>query len=270
MEKINLNANRTLSEIIRASFRFLKLEGKTLFKIYSLFVLPLFILVAIITYQSDLFLVNEMMKVDALPLEEIIATLNLKKLWFAIIAQAFVWLVFLSITLIYLKNYSSNSAELLTPKVLWNELVYEFPKVFIVQFLYIGMVFFGLISFVIPGIYFGVSLALTTTIVVFEDSKIFFGLRKSFKLIGAKWFMSFGYLLVFYLIYLAVRTVLQLPISIIDGAINGADEMSKMSFTITSTLSAIVNMFASIIPIIGTVFLYYILKQHEASLSKDM
>ena len=74
----------------------------------------------------------------------------------------------------------------------------------------------------------------------------------------------------FYLIYLAVRTVLQLPISIIDGAINGADEMSKMSFTITSTLSAIVNMFASIIPIIGTVFLYYILKQHEASLSKDM
>ena len=151
---------------------------------------------------------------------------------------------------------------------MWNDILYEFPKVFIVQFLYIGMVFFGLVSFIIPGIYFGVSLALTTTIVVFEDSRIFFGLRKSFKLIGAKWFMSLGYLLVFYLIYLAVRTVLQLPISIVGSAISGAEGMSKMSFTITSTLSAIVNMFVSIILILGTVFLYYVLKQHQESLSK--
>lgn len=269
MEKINFKGNLSLTEIIRASFQFIKLEGKTLLRYYSIFVLPLFIPVAYLTYQSDLYLINEVLGTETSQLEEIFSTLDWENLWLAIISQALVWIVFLTITLIYLKNYCNNDNKALSNKAMWNELLYEFPKVFIVQFLYISMVFFGFISFIIPGIYFGVSLALATTIVVFENTRIFQGIRNSFRLIGTKWFMSLGYLLAFYLVYIVTRIVLQLPISIIGSSIIEPGEITKMSFSIITTLNVAVNMLASIFPIIGCVFLYYILLQQIESLNPD-
>jgi len=269
MEKINFKANLSLTEIIRSCFQFVKLEGKTLLGYYLRFVLPLFIPVAYLTYQSDLYLINEVLSTETSQLEEVFLTLEWENLWFAVISQALVWIVFLTITLIYLKSYCNNNSKDLSNKAMWNELLYEFPKVFIVQFLYISIIFFGLASFIIPGIYFGVSLALTATIVVFENSKIFQGIRKSFMLIGTKWFMSLGYLLTFYIVYVVARIVLQLPISIIGSSMYGPDEMTKLSFTVISTLNAIVNMLASIFPIIGSVFLYYTLQQHQKPLNED-
>ena len=266
MDKINFNENRNLSEIIQASVQFLKLEGRKLLKYYYWFVLPLFIPVAILTYQSDLHAISGLINNDMEQLEAALSTLNWKKIWFAILAQAFVWLVFLSITLVYLRNYCNNDGKILSNKDMWNEILYEFPKIFIVQFFYISMVIFGLVSFVIPGIYFGVSLALTATIVVFEDSKIFHALSKSFRLIGSKWFMSLGYLFIFYLIYIGARTLLSLPVSIIAGNLGEAGEISKMNFAITSTINAIINMLASIFPILGSVFLYHkLMKDNEIS-----
>lgn len=263
MEKINFNENRNLSEIIQTSVRFLKLEGRNLLKFYSWFVFPLFILVFILTYQSDLHAISGLINNDIEQLEAALSTLNWKKIWFAVLAQAFVWLVFLSITLVYIRNYCDNNGKMLTLKEMWNEILYEFPKIFIVQFFYISMVLFGLVSFIIPGIYFGVSLALTATIVVFENSKIFHALSKSFRLIGSKWFMSLGYLFVFYLIYIGARTLLLLPISIIAGNLGESSEISQMTFAITSTLNAVINMLASIFPILGSILLYYKLIQNK-------
>lgn len=257
MEKINFNESRNLSEIIRSSVQFLKLEGRNLLKYYSWFVFPLFIPVAILTYHSELHAISGLINNDIEQLEASLSTLNWKKIWFAVLAQAFVWLVFLSTTLIYLRNYHNNNGKMLSNKEMWNELLYEFPKIFIVQFFYMSMVIFGLVSFVIPGIYFGVSLALTATIVIFEDSRIFHALSKSFRLIGSKWFMSLGYLIVFYLIYIGARTLLLLPVSIITGNLGEAGEISQMNFAITSTINAIINLFASIFPILGSVFLYH-------------
>lgn len=268
MEKINFRANLSLTEIIRASFQFVKLEGKTLLRYYLRFVLPLFIPVAYLTYHSDLHLINEVLSTDTSQLEEVFATLKWNNLWLVMISQALVWIVFLTITLIYLKNYCNNS-EALSNKAMWSELLYEFPKVFIVQFLYISIIFFGLASFIIPGIYFGVSLALTTTIVVFENSKIFQGIRKSFILTGTKWFMSLGYLLAFYLAYIITRAILQLPISIIGASMSNPGEITKLTFTIVSTLNAIVNMTASILPVLGSIFLYYILLQNIKPIKED-
>lgn len=269
MEKINFNENRNLSEIIRASFRFIKLEGRALLRFYSWFVLPLFIPIVFLTYQSDLHIISEVVNTDPSQLEEVLATLHWRNLWFAILGRVIMWLVFLSVTLVYLRNYCMNDNKKLSNKDMWNEMFYEFPKIFIVQFFYLGMIMLGLVTFIIPGIYFGVSLALATTIVVFEDSKIFHGLRKSFKLIGTKWFMNLGYLSIFYLVYFVLGTALQFPFSIISNNIIGPGEMSKMSFAVIATLNLIISMLASAFPIIGTVFLYYILMQPKESLSES-
>lgn len=263
MEKINFNITRNLSEIISASIQFIKSEGKTLLKFYSRFLLPLFIPVTILTYQSDLFAIGEVINEDVSQLESLLSTFDLKGILLAMLAQAFTWLVFLSITLVYLRNYCTNNNKVLSVRDMWSQILYEFPKLFIVQFFYLSMVVFGLFSFVIPGIYFGVSLALTATIVVFEDSKIFRAMSTSLKLTRLKWFMSLGYLLVFYLLYIIARTLLQLPITFIGTSISESGELSRMGFTVISTLNAIINMLASIFPILGSVFLYHKLNQER-------
>lgn len=268
MEKINFNIARNLSEIITASIQFIKSEGKNLSRFYLRFLLPLFIPVAILTYQSDLFAIGEVIKEDVSQLESLLSTFDLKGIFLAMLAQVFAWLVFLSITLVYLRNYCTDNSTNLTTKEMWSQMLYEFPKLFIVQFFYLSMLVFGLFSFVIPGIYFGVSLALAATIVVFEDSKIFSAMSNSIRLTRIKWFMSFGYLLVFYLLYIIARTVLQLPITFIGTSLSNAGEVSRMGFTIISTINAIINMLASIFPILGSVFLYHILKQLQAPLPK--
>lgn len=262
MKKIDFNINRNLSEIINASLQFLKVEGKSLFKFYSRFLLPLFIPVAILTYQSDLFAVGEVINEDVTQLESLLSTFDLKGILLAMLGQAFTWLVFLSITLVYLRNYCSDNTPL-SYREMWSQMLYEFPKLFIVQFFYLSMLVFGLFSFVIPGIYFGVSLALAATIVVFEDSKIFRAMSNSLRLTRIKWFMSLGYLLVFYLLYIVARTLLQLPITFIGTNLSESGELSRMGFAIISTLNAIINMLSSIFPILGSVFLYYILKQNK-------
>jgi len=90
MGKINFRANLGLAEIIRASFQFVKLEGKALLRYYLRFVLPLFIPIAYLTYHSDLHLINEMLSTDTSQLEEAFATLKWNNLWFVIISQALV------------------------------------------------------------------------------------------------------------------------------------------------------------------------------------
>lgn len=264
MQKINFNEYRRLPEIIHASFQFIKTEGKSLFKYYFRFLLPLFIPVAILTYQSDLFAINEVIQEDVTQLESMLSSFELKGILLAMISQAFTWLVFLTITLVYLRNYISGE-KALSFHEMWHQMLYEFPKLFIVQFFYLSLVFFGLISFVIPGVYFGASLALTATIVVFEDAKIFRAMSNSLKLTRAKWWMSLGYLLAFYLLYIAVRSLLQLPITFIATSLNNTEELTKMSFTIRATIEAIINMFASILPILGSVFLYYLLMQYKST-----
>lgn len=268
MEKINFNINRNVSEIIKASIQFIKSEGKNLLKFYSRFLLPLFIPVAILTYQSDLFAIGEIINEDVSQLEYLLSTFNLKGILIAMLAQAFTWLVFLSITLIYIRNYCTINSKVLSNKDMWSQMLYEFPKLFIVQFFYLSLLVFGLFSFVIPGIYFGVSLALAATIVVFEDSKIFRAMSNSLRLTRIKWFMSLGYLLVFYLLYIVARTLLQFPVTFIGTSISESGELSRMGFTVISTLNAIINMLASIFPILGIVFLYHILKQQQESLTE--
>lgn len=268
MEKINFNINRNLSEIISASINFIKSEGKNLLKFYSRFLLPLFIPVAILTYQSDLFAIGQVINEDVSQLESLLSTFDLKGVLLPLLAQAFTWLVFLSITLVYIRNYCTDKSKVLSYKDMWSQMLYEFPKLFIVQFFYLSMLIFGLFSFVIPGIYFGVSLGLAATIVVFEDSKIFRAMSNSLRLTRIKWFISLGYLLVFYLLYIVARAVLQLPITFIGTSLSESGEVSRMGFTIISTLNAIINMLASIFPILGSVFLYHILKQHQESLAE--
>lgn len=268
MEKIDFNQNRNLSEIISSSIQFLKAEGKSLFKFYFRFLFILFIPVAILTYNSDLFAIGELIREDITQLEAMLPSFNLKGVFLAVLAQALAWLVFLSITLVYVRNYCTQNSKPLSNKEMWNQMFYEFPKLFIVQFFYISMFIFGLVTFVIPGIYFGVSLALTATIIVFEDARIFQGLSGSIKLTRSKWFMCLGYLLVFYLVYIVARTLLQLPISFIGTSLSNSGELTRMSFTIVSTLNAIINMLATIFPILGSVFLYHILKQQQVKTPK--
>lgn len=269
MEKINFNENRNLSEIFISSLQFIKSEGSSLFKFYIRFLFPLLIPLAIFTYQSDLIEITEIINKDISELESAISNIDINKLWMVGLSQAFVWLVFLTITLIYIRNYCSDNSQPLSNKEMWNQMLYEFPKIFIVQFFYVFMVFFGTLSFVIPGIYFAITFALATTILVFNDTRIFQAFSLSLRLTFKKWFKVLGYLLIIYLIYFVARIILQFPFSLILTRLSDAGDLSRLSFTILNIFNSIINLFSSLFLVLGTVFLYYILDQHTEPILKQ-
>lgn len=263
MHKINFNEDRTIGEVIHSSVQFLKEEGIALLKLYFKFLFPLFILLAFLTYRSDLLEVSQIinLETDFTDLENLFNGINLKSIWLVGIIQAFIWLIFLTVTLIYVKNYHLHSQKT-SFREMWGQLLYEFPKVFILQFFYLSMIFFGIVSFVIPGIYFGVSFALATTILVFQDTRVFQAMHLSLRLTIKKWFKTLGYLFIFYLVYLVVRILLQLPFSMImNQLIENQENLNRFAFTTLNIFNSVINILSSIFPILGTVYLYFILSQ---------
>lgn len=256
MEKIDFNTNRNLAEIITDTVQFIKHEGKSLFKFYLVFVLPLFIPIAILTYQSDLFILGEAINEDIKNIESMMPNLNMKGIIIVALAQALAWIVFLATSLVYIRNYNTPNSEPLSTKEMWNQMFYEFPRLFIVQFFYFSLVFFGLVSFILPGIYFGVSLALTATIAVFEDARIFQAFSKSMRLVRTKWLQCLGYLIVLYLIYIGAGMLLQIPVKYIGTSLQKAGELTNKSYAIIASTTAFINTVASIFPVLGSVFIY--------------
>lgn len=268
MKKINFNENRNLSGILNDSIQFIKLEGKTLFRFYFRFLLPLLVPLAFFTYQADLLEITKIINIDPTQLESLLGQIDLPKIWLVILNQALIWLVFLSVTLIYIRNYCDPKSKELSHQEMWSQMLYEFPKIFIIQFFYLGMLFFGLVSFIIPGIYFGVSFALATVILVFKDTRIFEAMSLSLRLVIKKWFKVFGFLFLLYLISFVVRILFQLPFSMIADGIEKSGELSKISFTILNSFQTLINLFASLFPVIGSVFIYYILEYHTEPIAK--
>lgn len=268
MHKTDFFEIRNLSEIVTDTVKFIKQEGISLLKCYLLFVFPLFIPIGILIYQSDLFIIGEAANTSIESLESMMSSIDMKGILIVALAQAIAWIVFLSITLVYIKNYLTPNSNPLSYREMWSLMIDEFPRLFIVQFLYFSLVFFGLISFILPGIYFGVSLALTASVVVFEDTKIFQGLSKSIRLVRLKWFSCLGYLIVFYLIYMGASILLQFPVKYIGTSLHEAGELTNKSYSIIASFTAFLNSILSIFPVIGSVFLYFSLKKTQEVASK--
>ncbi|MDJ0792104.1 MAG: hypothetical protein QNJ71_09420 [Acidimicrobiia bacterium] len=98
-------------------------------------------------------------------------------------------------------------------------------------------VFIGLLLFIIPGIWIGVSLVPVIAVVMFEDRGIIDSMRRSFSLVSGSWWQVFGVVIVLAVInfVLGLFTAVPGPIGFLVAVIVTAITLTIQAFAIYVT-----------------------------------
>jgi hypothetical protein len=155
------------------------------------------------------------------------------------------------ITLGYIKSYIENNG-VITREIVWTNSKQYLLKILGFGFVTTIIVFFASILFVIPGIYFAISLSLVFTIGVVEDETIGTSISRSMYLIKDYWWITFGGLLLIGLITYIIVIVFAIP-NLIMVFINTL--LTVQNKTTPGLLFNIIQIICSIIYAMG--FLMY-------------
>lgn len=267
-EKILLDKNRNIAQVVSDSFKFIKQEFSGLISHYLVFIAPLFIGLIYLAAKSDLLVFQQKAlelsnETEVEAFQELLREINLNSVWLVGLTMGLIGLVFLGVTLIYLRNYHFNPEEKLSYSEMGSQLLYEFPKLFIVQFFYLSMSFFGMMTFLLPGIYFLITFSIASIIMVFEDEKIFRSFSKSIRTTHKSWFTFFWHTINIFLVYMAISFILRLPISLLIKKLYPLEEMTAFQFAFSVGIESFINILASAIALIGMSMLYFGFTNHR-------
>jgi len=123
------------------------------------------------------------------------------------------------------------------PLVMWMALL------FIIIYICISI---GALLFIIPGIFIGIKLSFTPAAFILEEKDIFDSMRRSWEVSKGFWWITFGLLIVIYIMIYFSSLAVGLPIGLIyafafDGGLVGSDS------GVFSTIISILTAFGSVI-----------------------
>lgn len=132
------------------------------------------------------------------------------------------------------------------------------------------IMFFALILFIIPGIYVAIPLALVLPVFCFRKIGIMESIQAAFKLVSGYWWITFGTLLVVYIVFMVISFVFQLPSTIYLGvktffsATGGNGELSgDFIYLILATVSSASSNLLSVIVVICIGLIYLDLDEEK-------
>jgi hypothetical protein len=217
---INFKKERDLGSIITDTFKFIKEEYKTLFRLYIKHVgwLLLLVVAASTYYQYQSLKISTSVLTETGPaafLTEMIAYTGVAILLLSVASIAYSALSLVVITSI-IKSYVQNNGEIYEDEV--NQFVKQFFGRTLGSLVVVGLlVFIGFLLCVLPGIYLIVPLSLIFPILVFQEKTFAEAFSESFKLIKNNWWISFATLLVVSILISLIGGLFQLPIVVMTA-----------------------------------------------------
>ena len=217
---INFKKERDLGSIITDTFKFIKEEYKTLFRLYIKHVgwLLLLVIAASTYYQYQSLKISTSVLTETGPaafLTEMIADTGIAILLLSVASIAYSALSLVVITSI-IKSYVQNNGEINEDEV--NQFVKQFFGRTLGSLVVVGLlVFIGFLLCVLPGIYLIVPLSLIFPILVFQEKTFAEAFSESFKLIKNNWWISFATLLVVSILISLIGGLFQLPIVVMTA-----------------------------------------------------
>ncbi|MFY0631643.1 MAG: hypothetical protein JXR05_14805 [Flavobacteriaceae bacterium] len=268
---VKFNKIRTLGGMISSTVQFLGREGKPLLlTIIKAAIIPILIAICAVIYFS--FSVAEVYEETVY--YETILDLDFSGLWLPLFAYFFSYLIaqalIASSTLSYIKSYNSNRGIVNFEEVtsLIKEKFGSFVGLLFLNGLIIG---FGALLCVIPGIYFGVVLSISTSLVIFQSKGVTESINDSFGFIKNNWWDTFGILIVVHIIIWIISFILELPIGIYEEAYEGSNILTDTVYILLLVFSNLIAFFFYVISIIITAFIYFDIKeQYDPSSDTDV
>ncbi len=270
-EIIQFKKQREIGAILSDTFKFIRLEWKTLLTMILKIAGPalLIMLIAYIFYANNL--------VGGLGMLSVFGASGFftPTLVISVLILAFAGVVYYALlygtVLGYIKSYIQNNGVVDQVEVR-NQVFKRFWGLLGLTML-VGIIsMVGFVLCLIPGIYVGVVFGASFAIFMFEDRDATDTISYSFTLIKNEWFITFATILVVGLLYYFIMVVFQVPqyiyffIKTFTGAETISADPSKMFDWVYVTLTSISMIFQYIlysIIVIASAFVYYNLNEKK-------
>lgn len=266
MERINLSVERSFSEVITATFNFLKQEIKPFLAGFAVLVLPIIVLLVLAfngVLTSSLFLSEEELMANP----SLIASMYSNLMYVGLLSGVLsLWseLFVLAYLRVYRNHYLAGNQEMITLKEVWRVMLDKLLMFWGWSCIFGFIIFVGLMFCVIPGIYFGIVLIFGTYYVMLKDVAVGDAFSASRKLIKGNWWMTFGLVVVLGLLISVVSFIFNIP-SFILGVKSGiSGELPNMYLLIAATLFAYIGKFLlNLILYVGIGMHFFSLQERE-------
>lgn len=274
---INFKKERDLGTIISDTFKFIRQEYKSVFKLYIKHVGWLLLLVvAMSTYYQykSLNITGDFIN-SGNPQDFLLEMVSETGLAILLLSLTSIAYSALSITTInsIMKSYANNGGEIKDEDV--RQFIGHYFGNTLLSLIVVGiLIFIGFLLCVIPGIYLIVPLSVIFPILVFQEKSFSDAFTESFKLIKQNWWITFATLLVITILIWLISSLFQLPLVIMSAletftsieetgdptTSNLASNWLYMTFYVLASLAQYI---LGIVTLISMVFIYFNLNEYH-------
>jgi len=266
INKIEFKKRRDFGQVINDTFTFIRQNFKPLIKTYftfcGLFVLASLVSLLIYQYKTVGILNTKILRGGGRSGLEIYNLEYFLSIIFSLASYASMTVAVLSYIAIYVQKGNHPP----TLEEVWGYFKYYFLRVFGSSFVLIIMLIVGFIFCLLPGFYLFPFVAMMFPIMVIENGTFAYSFSRSFKIIGNSFWVTFGTLIVVWIIIYACMSMIILPTSIFNMVGMFTSKNPQLSLTlsmITSVLQSLCQVF-TIIPVITISLSYFsLLEQKE-------
>ena len=265
-ETVEFKKRRDFGQVINDTFTFIRQNIKPLIKTYFTFC-GLFVLASMATLLLQQFkMVNVINTVGGMGHTRGIGLYGIEyflSLIFSFASYSSMTVAVLS----YIAIYVQKGNQTPTLDEVWGFFKYYFFRVFGSSFLLMLLLIIGFMFCLVPGFYLFPFIAMMFPIMVIENSSLSYSFSRSFSLIKENFWVTFGTLIIVWIIVYACTTLIVLPTSLFNMLAMFSSKNPQMSLTltlITTVLQSLCQVF-TIVPIITISLMYFNLVEEKES-----
>ncbi len=270
-ERIELRKKREFSDVLNASFAFIKQEFKPLARLILLYAgIPILVQAILSAFYIDTTFTDIFKNIGNPGAAQEFTTSMPAKVFLLHLINLIVQVFLTGLAYCYVVVYSEKGFEEINIKEVWNKFTTLFAALIgfnILGGIVIVLAFFALI---IPGVYVMVPLSLIIIIKVAENNGFGESFSRCFYLVKNHWWETFGLLIITTIIVLTLSSIFSIPAAIFGITQTIMLEnpgLDSFPFIITSILSTVGTALITPIPAIVMAFQYYSLVERKENLS---
>ncbi len=275
MEKTNINFKqvRDFGEVFNATFAFIGQEFKLLGKAILYFVLPVLVITAILNVligiEQQKFL-NEFSTMDPSDISNPFSMMGNTYKYAGLMMLVYIVAMTSLICTVYgyIKLYVTKGKDQFTLGDIWQQVAKYFLPVLGTSIVVGIITFIGLIFCLIPGIYLGVSLCLIYMALLYEEKGFGDAFSRSFELTKEKWWLTFGILLIAYILIYIISILLSIPSilmgfkSLFTNFKNPAQPLNLTTgYYIMNSITSLISYILFTIPYVAIAFHFFSLRE---------
>ncbi|WP_462317802.1 hypothetical protein [Marinilabilia sp.] len=267
--EIELKRERDFSDVFNASFAFLSQEIKRLTRVVGMYAgVPVIIAIIMSAYYtqdtfSTVFQVMSGTNASTIPDPMLI---------FLTIVISFLATIFLAgLIPAYMGEYEEKGKNGFGPEDVWKRFARHFGAIIGFSILGSIIVTVGFFLLIIPGIYLSVPMAFLLFVKVIEDKSLGDTFSRCFQLVRNNWWITFGIIILAYIIISIVSWLFSVP-ALIVGGIQGflvgtgeqdAIHTDSLAFILTTVISGLGQYILYPVLYIIIAFQYYSLREQK-------